>query len=99
MRAASAAEIKSNLLDSVKVPLALAPPGQTMSDKRVTDRSGASRPTARGQTKGAFVPELEYEVVAPTLQQQEEMAGALRILATWLLRRHRSQKQDDSETV
>ncbi len=70
-----------------------------MPDKRATDRSEASPPTARGPTKGAFVPELEYELVAPTLQQQEEMAGALRILATWLLRRHQSQERDDSETA
>lgn len=70
-----------------------------MSDRSATDRSEASRPTAHGQTKGAIVPELEYEVVAPTLQQQEEMAGALRILATWLLRRHQSQERDDSETA
>jgi len=70
-----------------------------MPDKRATDRSGASRPTDRRPTKGAFVREMEFEIVEPTLQQQEEMAGALRILATWLLRHHQGRKRDDAEAA
>jgi hypothetical protein len=51
------------------------------------------------ETKGAFLPELEFEVVPPTLQQQEEMADALRILVTWLLKRHRRRQHGESEAA
>ncbi len=43
--------------------------------------------TGTGQAKGA--PELRFESVAPTLQQVEQMATGLRILAEWLIRRHK----------
>ena len=64
-----------------------------MPEEHATDRC-ASAPSA-----GSFVPELEFESVAPTLQQADETADGLRILATWLLRRHERLQKEEGGTA
>jgi len=55
----------------------------------------AERPDGALSTQA---PGLEVELLRPTLQQQEGMAEGLRILAAWLLRRHK-RALEESEKV
>ena len=60
-----------------------------MLEDRATDRIDVPPRSGTDQARGGIVPELSFEAVAPTLQQAEQMTTGLRILARWLLRRHR----------